>query len=106
MTISICPFYRKDTVDEAFCPFSYLEVHKETLVLETHYIVIPYKSILITFLINFLISDEEDNQEIETDGIQGVLYAKINIGSVIESSTNISLFFNRIPSFLNASNIL
>jgi hypothetical protein len=37
MTISICPFYRKDTVDEAFCPFSYLEVHKETLVLETHY---------------------------------------------------------------------
>ena len=30
----------------------------------------------------FLILDEEDNPEIETDDIQGVLYAKINIGSV------------------------
>lgn len=43
MTVSICPFYRKDTVDEAFCPFSCLKVHKETLLLETHCDVINYK---------------------------------------------------------------
>lgn len=46
------------------------------------HLFIPDKSVFITFLINFLISDEEDNQEIETDDIKGVLYAKINIGSV------------------------
>ena len=38
MTISICPFHRKDTVDEALCHFSYQKVHKET-----HYDVINYR---------------------------------------------------------------